>query len=79
MKWFTATRSTGDVNEPGEFSVDDEHGDTWQVRVVPSKIGIGIVPSRPVVCMTRDIKPGMELQGDICDAVTKVLESERMT
>jgi len=77
MKWFTATRSTGDVNEPGEFAVEDAEGLTWQVTVIGSKVTPGkLACARPVVCMTRDLKPGHELQGDIIDAVEEVLEEE---
>lgn len=78
MDWFTVTRCSGDKCCVGEFVVEDRNGNEWQVRTKESKRG-GICCLRPVVCMNAGYEAGIELEGDICDAVKEFVSSEDAT
>ena len=77
MEWFKATRSTGEKNQPGEFTVEDLDGAEWQVAAIDSKKKPGTLTLlNEVVCMNKGYECGWEMRGDIHQAVKELLEAE---
>lgn len=80
MKWFTVTRSSGEKQGIGEFTVEDSEGVEWQVTTTYSKKEPGkIVCLNEVVCMNRGYECGTELRGDIQQAVKDFIFVEGLT
>lgn len=77
MEWFKATRSTGEKNQPGEFTVEDSDGAEWQVTAIDSKTKPGTLTLlNEVVCMNKGYECGWEMRGDIHQAVKELLDAE---
>ena len=77
MEWFKATRSTGEKNQPGEFTVEDSDGAEWQVTAIDSKKKPGTLTLlNEVVCMNKGYECGWEMRGDIHQAVKELLDVE---
>ena len=77
MEWFKATRSTGEKNQPGEFTVEDSDGAEWQVTAIDSKNKPGTLTLlNEVVCMNKGYECGWEMRGDIHQAVKELLDVE---
>ena len=77
MDWFKALRSSGEKNQPGEFTVEDSDGAEWQVTAVESKKKPGtLILLNEVVCMNKGYECGWEMRGDIHQAVKDLLEVE---
>ena len=74
---ISCKRTSGKSCQPGEFSVEDNDGNTWQVTVEWSKKDDGgLVCCYPIICMTSDIEPGDMLEERIFDAVGSALHKE---
>jgi len=77
MRWFKAMRSTGEKNQPGEFTVEDSDGVEWQVTAIDSKKKPGTLTLlNEVVCMNRGYECGSEMRADIHQAVRDLIDSE---
>ena len=77
MDWFKATRSSGEKNQPGEFTVEDSDGAEWQVTAIESKKKPGTLTLlNEVVCMNKGYECGLEMRGDIQQAVKDLLDVE---
>ena len=77
MDWFKALRSSGEKNQPGEFTVEDSDGVEWQVTAIDSKKKPGTLTLlNEVVCMNKGYECGWELRGDIHQAVKELLDAE---
>jgi hypothetical protein len=77
MKWFKVTRASGELRGVGEFAVEDENGNTWQVRTIESKRTPGAFACvRPAVCANAGYEAGLELEGDMFDAVKEFVAGE---
>lgn len=76
MRWFKATRCSGDKNQPGEFVVEDYDGTEWQVQVTEGRMRSEKLTCAKPVCMNRGYECGFDLEWDITESVRKVLTEE---
>ena len=74
--WCNVQRTSGEPTEAGEFLCSDESGYEWAVLAFDAKSHLGELWFNEPVCLTGDMKAGMERRERMFDAVKKTLDAE---